>query len=326
MKTLRYLALTFGDATCASTQFRIHAHIPGLAAHGIAIEAIPADEFHDWDSARGFDGVVVQKKLLRSGAVRRLRRSARRLVYDVDDAIWHPHGRPHHWLTQLRTTHRLKAIARAADLCLAANQVLARQLRTWARRVEVLPMCLDGSLWRPTPRPPTGRVRVGWAGAPGNLPYLEALEPALIAAAQAAPEVEWAVLCGRAPRFHRLQAEHVAWQPGLEPGVVATFDVGLLPLPDNPFAAAKSPIKGLQYLACGVPVVASPLEATRELFHETEAARWAVAPEDWTRHLVSLVRDTATRQALGRTSRQLFEQHYSLETAGRRLAELLRPS
>lgn len=309
---MRYLSLNFGDAHCASSQYRIHAFVPPLRERGLAVECVAADAFTAWETLGDYDGVIVQKKLFGALRVRALRARARRLVYDIDDAIWLPHRRRHHWFTRWRTNGRLQRIAAAADLCLPANGVLAEHLRPWARRLEVFPMALDATQWRPQPRPPDGTVRLGWSGAPGNLRYLEALEPALATVLNQLPHARLVVLCGERPRFTRIAFEHVPWQPGTEPAAVASFDIGLLPLEDSPFAAGKSPIKGLQYLACGLPVVATPLAATQELFRGSAAASFAAQPVEWVAELAALVADAGLRQRRGAAGRAHFEARHAL--------------
>lgn len=320
---MRVLSLNFGDEGCASSQFRIHAYRDRLRAEGIELFAVPADGFVNWESVAKYDAVIVQKKLLSLGKVRRLRHRARRLIYDIDDAIWQPHGRAHHWVTRLRTTLRLRSIVRAAHLCLVANRELASHLGQWSNRVKVFGMALDETVWKPcTPSPGSG-VTLGWSGAPGNLGYLESLEPALIEIQRRHPSTTVKVLCGKAPRFTQLKAEHVPWRQGEEAQVVRTFDIGLLPLPDNPFAAAKSPIKGLQYLASGIPSVATPLAATRELFGGETTARFARTNDEWVAQLDLLLSDSGMRERMGREANLCFLKNYSLSQQAKRLATYL---
>lgn len=309
---MRFLSLNFGGAQCASSWYRIHAFKPTLQAMGLAVECEEANQFERWDDLAKYDGVIVQKKLFNVSRVRAIRRQARRLIYDVDDAIWLPHQRRHHWFTRWRTNRRLKHIVSAADLCLTANEVLAQHLRPWSRRLEIFPMVLDGQLWQPRQRPADDLVRLGWSGAPANLRYLEAIEPALAKLMERHSQARLVVLCGERPRFARLEFEHVPWQPGAEQGAVAGFDIGLLPLEDSPFAAGKSPIKGLQYLACGLPVVATPLEATRGLFAGSSAAAFATRQDEWVMELSALLSDAELRKQRGHAGRAHFEARYDL--------------
>jgi glycosyltransferase involved in cell wall biosynthesis len=322
---MRVLALTFGDQHQGSSQYRVYQFIKPLRGRGIDLTASPAFTFSAWDSVPDYDAILVQKKLVRSGVVHGLRRRARRLIYDVDDAIWEPHGKRHFWLTTWRTWWRLRAVAQAADVCVAANSILARELAKWSRRVVVLPMALDARPWtaRATGTPGRrGSVRVGWAGHPVNLNYLERIEPALLALQKQRPEVEYVVFCGRPPRFHALKYQFVEFRPGAEPEVIRGFDVGLLPLPDNPFAAGKSPIKALQYMACGIPCVASPVGATCEIFGQPPAALFARTNDEWVTCLRTLL-DSGVRGDLGIRARQTFEQNNALSRVAARFSELL---
>jgi glycosyltransferase involved in cell wall biosynthesis len=309
---MRFLSLTFGGADCASSWYRIHALRPYLQVLGVEVECLEANTFERWDQLSAYDGVIVQKKLFNTSKIKTIRRRSRRLIYDIDDAIWLPQQCPHHWFTRWRTNRRLERIVSVADICFAANGVLARHLRPWAKRLEVLPMALDGHLWKAQQRPLDGVVRLGWSGAPRNLRYLESIEPALLTLVNRYPQARLVVLCGERPRFAKLEFEHVSWKPGAEPSVVADFDIGLLPLEDSPFAAGKSPIKGLQYLACGLPIVATPLEATRELLSESSAAVFASEADEWLEALSSLVGDAQLRRHRGLAGRAHFETHYTL--------------
>lgn len=320
---MRYLSLNFGDENCASSHYRIHTYVPRLLDHGIEVECRTANEFKGWNDLKDYDGVVVQKKLFSIGRVRSIRRSTKRLVYDIDDAIWLPHRRPHHWWTRWRTSLRLQAIASHADLCLAANEVLGRRLRPWARKLVVHPMALDEEQWKPRPKEPNRLVVIGWAGSPANLPYLEAIEPALCKVQEKHPDVLFQVLCGKRPAFEKLEFEHLPWEPGLEPKVVPGFDIGLLPLEDSPFAAGKSPIKGLQYLASGVATVATPLEATVELFGANDLALYSKGLEEWEAFLLKLVEQSALRSDMARLGRMAFEKKHALGMLAANLKENL---
>jgi glycosyltransferase involved in cell wall biosynthesis len=322
---MRVLSLNFGDAACASTFYRVLQYVEPLRRHGIQVEPVPAASFQAWDSLTDYDVVLVQKKLFSLRRMRCLRRQARRLIYDTDDAIWEPHDRPHHWLTRWRTNRRLRHLAQAARVCITANQVLAARLRPWNASIEVIPMALDETRW-PQRDPETAQdpfVRIGWSGAPVNLVYLESIEPALARLQKQHPEVRIVVYSGRRPNFKGLAFDFVPFEPGNDSATVRRFDIGLLPLPRNGFAEGKSPIKGLQYMASGIATVATPMAATREMFADSGGARFAETDAEWMTALEQLVQDPATRAELGRRSRARFEQVHSLAMTTPRLARLL---
>ena len=322
---MNVLALNFGGRDCASSFYRIWQYQKPLQELGITLEGFSANAFSEWNRVGDFDVVIVQKKLFSLGLIRKLRGRAKKLIYDVDDAIWHPQHRPHHFLTRWRTAFRLGKIVQCADLCTPANAVLAGYLRPWSRKTSILPMALDQDSW-PVKSPSSGAaVRIGWSGAPVNLQYLEAIEASLVQVQQANPNVEFVIFSGQRPRFaHGLNYTFVPYQPGREAETVRGFDIGLLPLPASKFAEGKSPIKGLQYLASGLPAVVSPLGATGEMFQEAETALFARSESEWVETLNRLVRRPELRRALGQRARERFEATHALDKTTRLFANLLR--
>ncbi|MCI0746963.1 MAG: glycosyltransferase [Verrucomicrobia subdivision 3 bacterium] len=321
---MRVLCLTFGDATTASTFYRIHQYVAPLASRGIHLEPIPARQFNDWEHIPNYDVVLLQKALLPSGKLIKLRRLSRRLLYDVDDAVWHPHGKKHFFLTNLRKHLRLRTIARAADLCIAANNVLAAYLRSFTKNVVTLPMALNELEWKSRDFAVVGEeLRIGWSGHPVNLRYLLAIEEPLVKIQAQFPHTEVVVFSGDMPCFQSLKAVHLPFVQGTEPEVLRTFDIGLLPLPDDPFSQGKSPIKGLQYLACGTTVVASPVGATKEILQQDRTALFAVSLDEWVLRLRELIENPAKLREISLAARRCFEEQFTLTRVAPRLAAIL---
>lgn len=283
-----------------------------LREQGIHLSILHAKGFRDFDSLRHYDLVIVQKRLASAGWVHRVRKGARRLIYDADDAIWESHTHKHSWWTQIRINHRLRRIAGAADVCTVANEVLAEALRPLARGVQIIPMALDEEEWRPATERKAGPLRIGWSGAPANLVYLAELSGALSRVQRLRPGVEIIVYCGAAPAWTTpVEAQWVPYEPGTEAEVVRSFDIGLLPLPNNSFAAGKSPIKALQYGACAVPCIASPVGASTEIVRDGITGLSATTADDWEDALLKLIDNATLRRQLGEAARQEFLKSHS---------------
>lgn len=324
-RTMKILALTFGDRSMASTQYRLAQFETWMKAEGIELTLLPAAGFKNWASLRDYNLVIVQKKLLRGSAVNQARKHAHRLAYDTDDAIWEPHGRRHFWWTRVRTNWRLRKISSAADVCTVANDYLASRLRQSSSRVEIVPMALDGTVWHPQADRPPGPIRIGWAGAPPNLMYLMRIEPALAEVQKLRPNIELVVYCGEPPKWElNTPSRYMPFKAGTEAEVVRGFDIGLLPLPDNPFAAGKSPIKALQYAACGIPCVAAPVGATLEIVRDGETGLLARSHAEWRDGLLRLIDDAAERARIGGNARRLFLENHEHKAVAARLAGVWR--
>jgi glycosyltransferase involved in cell wall biosynthesis len=320
---MKIFVLTFGGEETASTGYRWLQYAGLFRESGVEFAHAPVAGFSDFKSLAAHDLVVLQKTLVSGARLSAIRRHARRLVYDADDLIWLSPTREHRWLTRLRIEWRLRRIARSADACLAANEVIAADLRERGGRTTVVPMSLDGRRWGGADRPPSP-VTVGWSGAPKNLFFLRSILPSLRRLQALHPEVRWLVHSGEDPGFDGFRYEHLPFVPGGEPTAVGRFHIGLLPLEDRPFARGKSPIKTLQYFASRVAVAGSAVGAAMEMLVDEETGLAVRTPADWEPVLERLIRDRALRDRLAERGRQAFESRYELQVVFRSLAGVIR--
>lgn len=317
---MKWLALTFGGA---STLYRVHQYVPLLRERGIELECRPSAEIDAISSFAGYNGILLQKRLYSWSMRRRIAQSGLPVIFDIDDATWHPLEKKHHLLTRWRTARRLKASLALAKLALPANEFIAAHLRQHHQRVEVVPMTLKLADWQPAP-PPSGPVVLGWAGAPGNHFQLKSIDSALSTVKREVPEVIVRIFSGVQPEM-TTEIDFVPFDLEKQTQVLNSFTVGLLPLPDTNFNHGKSPIKALQYMAAGIPCVASALSGTVEMLGpKNEAALYAGSEAEWTQNLLQLVRDATLRQQMGKQARERFIQHYTAEAAALKLAAYLR--
>lgn len=319
---MRLFALTFGGPESASTHYRLLQFAGLFEAAGIEFRHAAAAGFSDYSLLAWADVVVLQKTLVAGAKLRAIRRHARRLVYDADDRIWLSPNKQHHWWTQWRIERRLRRIVRLADTCVAANEVIAADLCARGARPVVIPMAVDGTKWTAWPKP-TAPVTVGWSGSPKNLPFLQNILPAMIEVQARHPEVRWLIHCGREPELAGLRYTHAPFVAGEEPSIVRQFHVGLLPLPDEPFARGKSPIKALQYFASGVAVAGSPVGATCELLNSDENAVLVASPDAWGTTLAKLLADEPRRNRLAAAARFAFETRYDVPVVFAQLHRVL---
>ena len=323
---MKVFVLTFGDPQTPSSLFRIHQYADAFTAAGVTLEHAVAKGFEDFERLADYDVVLLELTLLAPAKIRNIRKHARVLLYDACDRIWLRPGKPHSWLTRIKQQRRLMASVNAADLCLAANGVIAQDLRdAGAKRIELLPMSVDTAVWNAEGRAPADEtVTIGWSGSPGNLAFLEPLVPALTLLEREYPQVRIAIHCGKKPGFESLNFRHHPFEPGREQEAVRTFDIGLLPLPDDPFVHGKSPIKALQYFACGAAVVGQGVGATAELLEHDVIALTVTDERSWEDNLRRLVENPALRERLAQAGHAKVEESHSMTAVFERFLSLLK--
>jgi glycosyltransferase involved in cell wall biosynthesis len=267
-----------------------------------------------------YDAVVLQKRLLSRMELFVLRNVARRLIYDVDDAVMHTSAGEDH----RRRRRRFTATVRAADLVICGNRFLADEAARDTDRVLIVPTCIDTDAYRPglrTERPHV--LTIGWTGSRSSNPYLNDVLPAL---AQLHGAVQLKIISDTTAgldlfRLGRIQQTFVPWSPKSEISEAATFDIGLMPLPDNRWTRGKCGFKVLQYLALGIPAVCSPVGVNRDIIHDGVDGLFATSLQDWFPVIDRLLKDSFLRETLGRAGRRRAEEGFSLATHGPRFVK-----
>lgn len=260
-----------------------------------------------FDLAREAETVVLHRRLLTAFDFARLRRAARHLVYDFDDALCYRPAAP--FRSALRERRFFRTVARA-DLVLAGSRHLAGLARLRARRVFVVPSTVEVSSAPGPPRLPAPTAV--WIGQKATLPYLEPIVDAVLRSG-----FKLRVIADAAPKG----AELVPWSLETEHARIGECHVGLAPLPSDPFARGKCGYKMLQYFAAGLPCVASPVGAGRTIGGGT--ALLARGPDEWEEALRRLLRDPKSAEELGRRGRDLVLRRYDSRLVAERLKRLL---
>jgi glycosyltransferase involved in cell wall biosynthesis len=254
------------DHVCC--RYRIRAFEPALAASGwsLTVEALAPGLLarpRQLLRARGVDAVILQRKLLPRWQLDLLRRAARRLVFDFDDAVLYRDSYDPRGPSCRRRAARFARTVRLADAVLAGNDFLAEcALRAGARpeRVRVLPTCVDTQRYRPpAARPGREGLDLVWIGSASTLQGLERQRPLWERLGREVPGLRLRVISDTFPRFEALPVVPVPWSEATEAAELAAGDVGISWVPDDLWSRGKCGLKLLQYQAAGRPAVANPV-------------------------------------------------------------------
>jgi len=279
--------------------------------------------------ARRFDLVWIEKESLPwlpAWLELALLPSGTPFVLDYDDAVFHSYDQHHHpWVRRLLAGKHPRLIRRAA-LVVAGNAYLASFAEAAsARQVAVVPTVVDLARY---PAPGARHAdqndipTIGWIGQRATASFLKPLAPVFQNLAAEARAQFTAV--GIDAAALGLPMMSVPWTEDTEVASISRFDVGIMPLVDEPFERGKCGYKLIQYMACGLPVVASPVGVNCQIVEHGVNGFLAETPAQWQQALETLLADAGLRQRMGRAGRQKVEQHYSLQVTGPRLAALLK--
>jgi glycosyltransferase involved in cell wall biosynthesis len=253
--------------------------------------------------------------------------AARPYVLDFDDAIFHNYDLHRFALVRGLLGGKIDLLMAKAALVTAGNAYLADRARAaGAPWVEIVPTAVDLDHY-PMPEhenwTTSQPVDIVWIGSPATAAYLDALSGPLQELA-ARRSIRLVTIGAGARQIPGVEVLSLPWSAASEAADIARCQIGVMPLPDSPWERGKCGYKLIQYMACGLPVVASPVGVNSQIVRGGHNGWLATDSTQWLQHLGALVDDAAMRRRLGRAGRRMVEQGYSVQALAPRLAAMLR--
>ncbi len=329
--------LPVGREQGASTRYRVLAYRPALEAAGYDVAVrFPlrlhgplrvawriADLMRDVTATAKERVLFVHRKTYPPTLAPRLKRAGRKIVFDMDDAIdLPPPSTTLSSTAERRYRRNFVATVGAADLALCGNSELARRLPH--RRFELLPTPIDTVRFAPAAESAAqAEPTLGWVGYSDNLRYLESLGEPLREITRRHSGLRVIVVADRPPRLPGVAVEFRRWTLESEVSCFQGMALGLMPLEDTPWARGKCAFKAIQYMALGIPAVASPVGMNRELIRHGATGFLPDSDREWVESIDRLLSDGELRSRIARAARRVVEAEYSLDVMARRMVGIL---
>lgn len=247
-----------------------------------------------------------------------------RIVVDYDDAVFHNYDRHPNSLVRKLLGNKLDLLmARAAMVTVGNNYLADRAVSAGAQRVERIPTVIDLDRYLLLPRADTAEeIVIGWIGSPSTAHYLQQVNGPLTDLCKRF-RLRCVAIGARPDQLQGTPFTAAEWGEDTEVGSLRGMDIGIMPLPDAPWERGKCGYKLIQYMACGLPVVASPVGVNKEIVDDGENGFLADSPDAWTRSLEKLISDAGLRAQMGAAGRKKVEADYCLQVQGPRLSRML---
>jgi glycosyltransferase involved in cell wall biosynthesis len=296
------------------------------AGHRLDIRPLPGSWWRRlwlFRSLRGAD-VVLQRRLLPGWQLGFLRRNVRTLLFDFDDAVFLRDSYSPKGLHDRRRMDRFSATVQHCDTVVAGNGFLAEQaVRSGARRVEIVPTCVDPDVY-PLAIHVAGKVvQLVWVGSASTLLGMTAVAPLLEEIGRAVPGARLKLICDRFLALKHLPVIECPWTATGEAAEIAAADIGVSHIPDDQWSRGKCGLKVLQYMAAGLPVVANPVGVHREMIRDGETGFLVETPREWIGAIRRLADDAELRRRMGQAGRALLESRYSVAAGAAQWRALL---
>jgi glycosyltransferase involved in cell wall biosynthesis len=300
--------------------YRIQHYFPFLEARGFKVSLITKTEpFADLlDKAASADVVYIQRILMGSFKLYRLRKKARKMVFDFDDAVMYGSGgeSSSRW-------RKFANIIECSDAVTAGNRFLVSEAKKHKlRNVFYIPTVVDTDKYPVKTHEATPCPMVGWIGSKSTLKYVSDLKDVILPLTEAG-HIRFKVIADAPPEFSNPGVIFEKWQADREQEGLMSFDVGIMPMRDDVWSRGKCGLKLIQYLASGLPSVSHPEGVAGEIIDNGVNGFTTTSSNEWADAIAKLAMDTDLRRQIGRNARQTAEEKYSLHIWGPKVAEIM---
>jgi glycosyltransferase involved in cell wall biosynthesis len=352
----RVLFLVPWPSEAASTRLRVEQYLPFLRAHGVEARVRPfmphglfkmvyergrtprkvalvvlsaLRRLADVVTASRADVVFIHREAFPFGTTaieRVITALGVPTILDFDDAIYLPtNSAPNGFMRYLKRSEKVADLIRMSRAVVTGNAHLQRYASRFNPQTVVIPTPVDTHVYQPRLQSPNGEdIVVGWIGSGTTSRYVDALREPLARLVTKYDHVRLSIIGGRAEHLEflpRLLEER--WTLDEELMRLHSFDIGLMPYPDNEWARGKCAFKALLYMSVGIPAVCSAVGVAEEIVESGVNGYLAHTDADWFDILDELVRQPTKRAQVGAAGRELVATRFSLEAHAPQLLNVL---
>lgn len=259
--------------------------------------------------AKKYDLIYTNKDLLPNlnikWAEKLLYKFNKNLVFDIDDAIYlGPRGK------------KLQEILPYYKAVIAGSTVLQDYIReNYKIKCYYVPMAIDTEKYKPAPTRKEGSLRVGWSGSHHTNVYALPLLKEPLEKLSRIIDFEFIVISNKDPKLNwkGINSRFIKWTEDTEVDGLQQFDIGLMPLKDEPFERGKCALKAVQYMAVGIPALVSPVGVNKSIVRNGIDGLHCENINDFTANLIELSDKVNYRKKLGTEARKRVETAFSVE-------------
>lgn len=268
---------------------------------------------------KNFDIIFIQREASFLGSSyfeKRAFKSGAYVIFDFDDSIWLPDTSPGNKKWEfIKKPEKFFDNIRYAHLVIAGNAYLAEKARPFNSNTIVIPTTIDTGVHVPKPELRNKLpLTIGWSGSISTVKHFEALIPILVRIKQRYKDkVQFKLIGDSNYRNPELEITAIPWNENTEVDELNTFDIGIMPLPEDEWSEGKCGLKGLSYMACGVSTILAQVGVNKKIIRHGSNGFLSENDYEWYNLICELLETKWLRQELGEAGRQTVVSKFSLE-------------
>jgi glycosyltransferase involved in cell wall biosynthesis len=267
-----------------------------------------------------YDILFVQREAFMTGSSffeKRFSKSSAKLVFDFDDSIWlldtSNANKMWAWMKSAKKTGQIISVA---DMVFAGNKYLSDYAKQFNNNVKIVPTTIDMKLFeRKKEYINNEKICIGWSGSLTTIKHFEAALPYLKKIKEKYGDKVFFKVMGDDTYYNKeLDIKGISWTSNSEVDVLSSFDIGIMPLPDDQWVKGKCGLKGLSYMALEVPTIMSAVGVNPDIINDGTNGFLASTDEEWMHRLSQLIDSFELRKMIGKKGRETVEKLYSYES------------
>jgi glycosyltransferase involved in cell wall biosynthesis len=252
------------------------------------------------------------------------RKLARKLVYDIDDLVFLiPPSSANPLIHYLRTPRNHISLMKSADHVITCTPYLDKFVRKYNEKTTDISSTVNTETYKPKDYyGSNGKFVIGWSGSHSTSKYLHLLDKVFRELIKI-HSFKLLVMGDENFSINGVDVEALPWKEEYEVETISRFDVGVYPLPDEQWVFGKSGLKAIQYMALGVPTVATAIGANFRVIEDGVSGFLVKTDEEWVSTLSKLIGDLQLRKYIGMNGRKRVEEKFSLQANKQKYLDIL---
>ena len=249
-----------------------------------------------------------------------------KLFFDFDDAIWiHGVSKGNRLAGIFRNAGKINKILTIADTVVSGNQFLADYASKFNDNIVIFPTTIDTNVYvKENNMAQKDSILIGWSGSFSTIKHFEIIIPVLSRIKKRYGEkIQFKVIGDGNFECKDLDIIGLPWRLDTEIEELSTFDIGVMPLPNDVWSKGKCGLKGLQYMSLGIPTLMSPVGVNSEIIDDGFNGYLPRNEDEWFVRISELVESKELRNDVGEKGRQTVEERYSLNANKERFLSLI---
>ena len=234
-------------------------------------------------------------------------------IVDYDDAIFHNYDLSRSRLISFFLKSKIDNVMKYSGCVVAGNNYLAKRANdAGAKNIVLQPTVIDIEKYF-VKKDVNDKVVIGWIGSPTTFKYIKNIRAVFVELFDKY-DVELHIIGAKEDIGLGSKVKYIPWTEAHEVDLISKFDIGIMPLENTPWELGKCSYKLIQYMGCGVPVLASAVGMNKEVVKEGENGFLVTTHDQWLEKLIVLIQNQELRKQLGKKGRAIVEEHYSIQS------------